>query len=77
MASGVGGIPTFTDDGEDILHTDPDDPSTLLSAVDALLTNDELASVLAENGMKKAIRQFDWSQISQRLASIYHEIRAC
>ena len=75
VASRVGGIPTITEDGKNILHTEPGDPSTLLAAIDALLKDHELASKLAENGMKKAISQFDWSQISQRLSSIYHEIR--
>lgn len=76
VASAVGGIPAFTEHNNDILHTNPTDPSTLIAAVDAVLTNDELAGKLAENGRNKAIRQFDWAQISERLSSIYHDIRS-
>ena len=75
VASDIGGIPTFTKDGEDVLHIDPEDSATIVTAVDALLSNKQLRTKLTENGLKKARNRFDWSRISERLASIYQDIR--
>ena len=75
VASRVGGIPTFTKDGENILHINPDDLESIVQALDAILADKQLAGKLADNGMKNAVAHYDWSQISQRLSSIYHDIR--
>lgn len=74
-ASRVGGIPTFTKDRENILHINPDDPANIAHTLDAILSDQQLAGKLADNGMKKAVAHYDWSQISQRLSSIYHDVR--
>ena len=48
VASAVGGIPTFTRDGVDIIHADPEDPQSFTDAIDSLLLDPDLARRIAE-----------------------------
>ncbi len=78
VAAPVGGIPTFTHDGEDILHASPEEPEALARALGRLLDEPELASRLATAGRTKARNEYDWSRISARLENLYDEvIRTC
>lgn len=74
VAAKVGGIPSFTVDGEDVLHINPEDPATLSQAIGELLSNPELASKLTGNGQRKAREEYDWSVIAQRLLNIYEDL---
>jgi len=75
VAARVGGIPSFTRDGEDILHADANDPQSFAQAIERLLLNPELARDIAAKGLHKARTQFDWDQIADRLETIYQELR--
>lgn len=75
VASAIGGIPSFTKNETDILHADPSDTNTFVTAIDRLLANHEYAKILAENGKKKAVIDFDWLQVASRLESIYLDVR--
>jgi len=74
VASAVGGIPTFTRDGVDIIHADPEDPQSFSDAIDSLLLDPDLARRIAENGRLKAQRDYDWSQVTRRLEALYLDL---
>jgi glycosyltransferase involved in cell wall biosynthesis len=74
VASAVGGIPTFTRDGVDIIHADPEDPQTFSDAIDLLLLDPDRARRIAENGRLKAQRDYDWSQVTRRLEALYLDL---
>lgn len=74
VASRVGGIPSFTRDGEDILHTTPGDSGSLAASLLLLLDQPELARRLAAAGQAKARRDYDWSRISERLLALYRDL---
>jgi glycosyltransferase involved in cell wall biosynthesis len=74
VASRVGGIPSFTRDGEDILHADPGSPESLARAMTALLDDPQLARRLAERGRDKAARDYDWQAISAKLSDLYRDL---
>lgn len=74
VASRVGGIPSFTRDGEDILHAIPGDSGSLAAALLRLLEQPGLARRLAAAGQTKARRDYDWSRISERLLSLYRDL---
>lgn len=74
VAARVGGIPSFTRDGEDVLHADAGDPESFGLAIERLLHNGDLASEIAANGRLKARTQFDWNRITDRLESIYRDL---
>jgi glycosyltransferase involved in cell wall biosynthesis len=74
VASRVGGIPSFTRDGEDILHSEPGDADDLGRRLIELLQQPELAARLAAAGRAKACRDYDWSTISERLLGLYEDV---
>lgn len=74
VASRIGGIPSFTRDGEDILHAEPGNTGDLGQRLIDLLEQPELAARLAAAGREKARRDYDWSIISGRLLSLYEEV---
>ena len=76
VAARVGGIPSFTRDGEDILHADANDPQSFGRAIERLLVDPDLARTIAAKGRQKAQTQYDWDQIADRLETIYQDLRS-
>jgi glycosyltransferase involved in cell wall biosynthesis len=74
VASRIGGIPSFTEDGVDCLHAEPNAPASLAAQLGRLLDDPGLARGLAERGRAKARRDYDWSAISGRLLGLYREL---
>lgn len=72
IASRVGGIPSFVDDGSDGILFDTDDADSFLTAFSAII-GDSRSKLIAENGRQKANRQYSWQQITKRLVDIYEE----
>ncbi len=66
----VGGIPEIVRHGETGFLISPDDGSTLLSAIEALLDDPALCSRLGLTGRAVAERKFDNSRNSARLLSL-------
>jgi glycosyltransferase involved in cell wall biosynthesis len=76
VASRVGGIPSFTTDGVDVLHAEPGDPEHLAGRLVELLEHPDLAARLAAAGREKARCDYDWSIISERLMHLYEDLAA-
>ena len=74
VASRIGGIPTFTGDGDDTLLVEPGDAESLAVQLARVLADRELAARLAAAGLDKARRDYDWSVISRRLLGLYREL---
>lgn len=74
IASRIGGIPQFVSDGEDGLLFDPTDRATLLTAYQALVTDQALMSRLGAAGRKKAREDYDWNVITRKLVGIYQDV---
>jgi glycosyltransferase involved in cell wall biosynthesis len=73
IASRIGGIPHFVDDGVDGALFDPADEASLLSAFEGVASNPERAGALANAGGKKAREQYDWDIIADRLIGVYED----
>jgi glycosyltransferase involved in cell wall biosynthesis len=74
VAARVGGIPSFTRDGEDILHAEPGDSASLAARLLQVLADPQLAGRIAAAGQVKARRDYAWSAIAARLLDIYREL---
>lgn len=74
VASRIGGIPSFTEDGVNILHAAPGDADALAARLALVLADPELAKRLADAGRDKARRDYDWRAISARLLDLYREL---
>jgi glycosyltransferase involved in cell wall biosynthesis len=76
VASRVGGIPSFTTDGVDVLHNVPGSARRLRTSLRAVLDDPGLARALAGNGHRRALQHYTWPVIGGRLATIYREVIA-
>jgi len=74
LASRVGGIPHFVEDGVDGLLFDPEEDPSLIAAFQALTDDGARAKGLAEMGQKKAREEYDWDAITGKLIGIYDEV---
>lgn len=74
VASRIGGIPYFVEDGTDGLLCDPDSKEAFHSALQTLIDSHELRSNIGRNGYSKACNEYDWNIVTRKLESIYTEI---
>ncbi len=73
VATRVGGIPEMVDDTTGIL-VDPGDREGLAAAVSAILTDNDMASALGDQGARTAERRFDIRKQAARLVTEYREL---
>jgi glycosyltransferase involved in cell wall biosynthesis len=74
VATRIGGIPSFTRNGEDIIHCKPGDTKDLAARLVQVLQDPGLAARIASVGQAKARRDFAWSAIAGRLLDIYRDL---
>lgn len=74
MASRVGGIPSFVEEGRDGVLFEPNDREGFLREFRPLLQNRQRLQTLAEAGRQKAREQYGWDRVTQRLIHIYEEV---
>ncbi len=74
IASNVGGVPHFVEDGTDGILFDPNDDSSLIQAYSRLAQDASLARRIADAGRIKARRDYDWTAITNKLLKIYEEV---
>lgn len=74
MASRIGGIPHFVEDGTDGVLFDPADEASFLAAYRALTDDPALAKRIAHAGQEKARASYDWDAITGKLLKIYEEV---
>jgi glycosyltransferase involved in cell wall biosynthesis len=75
VCTSVGGIPHFTEDGEDTLRFASGDAGAATSHLRQLLSTPSLAARLVENGRRKALGTYSWDRITEQLANLYQEVR--
>ncbi|MDP8227850.1 MAG: glycosyltransferase family 4 protein [Candidatus Electryoneaceae bacterium] len=71
VASKVGGVPSFVEDGKDGMLFESNDEQSLMKAVFTVAKNHDFADQLADAGRKKAHWQYSWQQITGQLVNIY------
>lgn len=73
LASRVGGIPHFVEDGVDGQLFDPADEASFIESFSALVGHPDRARDLALAGGMKARGHYDWDVIAERLIGVYEE----
>lgn len=72
----AGGVPEVIADGEDGLLVPFGDIKRLREAIGLLLEDDNLASRLGEEGLRKTMRLYTWDAIYRKVKGIYEELIA-
>ena len=67
----VGGIPDFLNDGETGLFCKVDDPKDLAEKIKKLITDEDLAKRIAENGRRLVLEKYNWNDIARRMENIF------
>lgn len=74
VASRVGGIPEVVADGVTGLLVPADDPSSLASALNALLGDAARASAMGSAGRERAVAEFSWAAVAAQTADLYAKV---
>jgi glycogen(starch) synthase len=75
VATPVGGIPDFLEDGVTGLFAEAGSPESIASAIDRALTDKKLCSALVANGLKLIREKYDWDIIAERFyTEIYQKV---
>jgi glycosyltransferase involved in cell wall biosynthesis len=74
VVTGVGDIPLYVADREDVLLVEPDDSAAFAAAVVDVLTDTELAARLGKAGRKLAERLFDSEVVARRLVEYFDSL---
>lgn len=74
IASRVGGIPEFVEDGRSGLLVPPGDRSALAGAIERLWSDAALARQLGEYGRREVVPRFAWDEIAGRIDALYAEV---
>jgi glycosyltransferase involved in cell wall biosynthesis len=74
IATRVGGIRALIEDGVDGATVESEDSAALAGAISNLIESPDQRRTLAENGRNKAIKQYSWKHIADRLVHVYQEV---
>ena len=74
VGSRTGGIPEVVDEGETGLLVPPGDPEALAAALNAVLSDPDLAQAMGQAGRKRAVAEFGWAAIAAQTANLYAEL---
>ncbi len=74
VASRVGGIPFFVDDGADGLLFGPNDMFGCALCLSRLLRVPAQRKVMAQTGKNKAIAEYSWDRVTSKLIDLYDEV---
>jgi glycosyltransferase involved in cell wall biosynthesis len=65
---------TLLQDGKHILFCDPDDPHTMVSAIESIIGDMNWARSIGREGSLIAKVQFDWSTVAKAAEKVYQEL---
>ena len=74
IATSVGGVPELISDGENGVLVPSEDPEKLLSAINNLLGNKELANKLVESGYDFVIKNLTWESLLPKYLQFYEKL---
>jgi glycogen synthase len=74
VAASAGGIPGVVDNGKNGILVPFGDIPSLANAIKLLIEDQELNSILGENGRQKLISNFTWEAVTEKVLSAYYDV---
>lgn len=73
IATPVGGIVDFIDDGETGVFCAPDNPKSLAHAVSRILEDTQLRERIVRQGYERVVGKYGWEHIGQEMKKVFNE----
>lgn len=74
IATPVGGIPDFLQDGETGLFCEVNNPKSIAEKVKILTENNELRGKIIKNAEELVLKNYDWNLIGPKMENIIHKL---
>lgn len=74
VASHIGGMPDFVQDGHNGLLAEPGDASDLASKILDVLQDDDRARAMGAAGRRKVVADHDWDHLARRTETLFEDI---
>ncbi len=74
IATPVGGIPDFLTDNETGVFCSPDNPQSIVKAVNAILGDEVLRKQIIENAYNRVIERYDWEHVSVQMGGVFDKV---
>ena len=75
VAADAGGLAALVRDQQTGLKVPPNDPRALAGGILRLLTDHDLASGLAANARRMAMKQYSWTDVAKRTLALYQGLQ--
>ena len=74
IATPVGGIPDFIDDGETGVFCSPDNPQSIAQAVNLLLKDEALRDKIKDKAKKRVVENYSWDHIAVKMKDVLESL---
>ncbi|MEQ1561561.1 MAG: glycosyltransferase family 4 protein [Nitrospira sp.] len=74
IATPVGGIPDFLDDKETGVFCSPDNPQSIVLAVNTILNNDDIRDRIIKKAFDRVVERYGWEDISMKMREVFHKL---
>lgn len=74
VATPVGGIPDFLTDNETGLFCSPDNPQSITKAVNKILGDESLRTLIVENAYNRVVERYDWGHVAKQMGEVFDKV---
>lgn len=74
IATPVGGIPDFLTDNETGVFCSPDNPQSIVNAVNLILGDVNLKNYIVKNAFDRVTQRYGWDNIAPKMASVFDKV---
>ncbi len=74
IATPVGGIPDFLTDNETGVFCSPDNPQSIVKAVNKILSDENLKTQIVKNAYERVVERYDWNHIAQLMKRVFDKV---
>lgn len=74
IATPVGGIPDFLTDNETGVFCSPDNPQSIVKAVNTILGDEVLKKQIIDRAYNRVVERYDWNHIANQMTQVFDKV---
>lgn len=74
IATPVGGIPDFLTDNETGVFCSPDNPQSIVKAVNKIIDDEILRKQIVENAYTRVVERYDWNHVAVQMKEVFDKV---